>query len=75
MTPPRVLSAFAFLLIGAASGFPHLYKRNAIDEKSEEDKRIEAMFHEADKNQDGIVTVAEVKSGKLSAYVSQGYSI
>ena len=63
MTLPQVLSMFAFLLIGAASGFPHLNRRNAIDEKSEEDMKIEALFLEADENQDGIATAAEVKAG------------
>ena len=54
---------FAFLLIGAASGFPHLNRRNAIDEKSQEDMKIEALFLEADENQDGIATAEEVKAG------------
>ena len=63
MTLIRVMSMIAFLLIGAASGFPQLNRRNAIDEKSEEDMKIEALFLEADENQDGIVTAAEVKAG------------
>ena len=63
MSLPQLLSIFAFLLFGAASGFPHLNRRNAIDEKSEEDMKIEALFLEADENQDGIATAAEVKAG------------
>ena len=70
MTLPPVLSAC--LLIGAASGFPQINRRNAIDEKSEEDMKIEAFFLEADKDQDGIATAAEVKAGELAARV---YSI
>ena len=72
MTLPPVLSACVFLLIGAASGFPQINRRNAIDEKSEEDMKIEAFFLEADKDQDGIATAAEVKAGELAAQV---YSI
>ena len=63
MTLIRVMSMFAFFLFGAASGFPHLNRRNAIDEKSQEDMKIEALFLEADENQDGIATAEEVKAG------------
>ena len=77
MTPHRVLSACIFLLIGSASGFPHLNRRNAIDEKTEEDMKIEAFFLEADENQDGIATAAEVKAGTTQMYpiIGLGYSV
>ena len=60
------------MLIGAASGFPQINRRNAIDEKSEEDMKVEAFFLEADKDQDGIATAAEVKAGELAAQVYRG---
>ena len=68
MTLIRVTSMLAILLIGAASGFPHFNRRNAIDEKSEEDMKIEALFLEADENQDGIATAEEVKAGTTTHF-------